>query len=158
VSSSKKVLAIARHEDPKITSERSVTWALEWLADRLWGRPVASIELTAPDARGAVEARFFEALNGADLSDDDLRTILRADEIVAKARAAAIKAMPLAQLESVAIAEAVAAGQTEEQAREDLRRQQRELRSMLLAELKRAAAGETDETTTATDGDTDDAA
>ncbi|HEX7838825.1 MAG TPA: hypothetical protein VF469_15215, partial [Kofleriaceae bacterium] len=42
------VLKIARGLDGKMQSERSKAWALDFLADRLWGKPAQSIELVAP--------------------------------------------------------------------------------------------------------------
>jgi hypothetical protein len=61
------VLAIARGTHETIKSERSRTWALEWLADRAFGRPVQSIELQMPEAA--------RPLNFAVLSDAELEAI-----------------------------------------------------------------------------------
>jgi hypothetical protein len=131
-----RVLAIARGEDRTMCSA-SVRWAaIEWCSDRLWGRAAQSIELTAPDAPAG--ARFSD-LDDANLSTDEMRELVtacdRIAELQAKARRPALKTMPLHELEPIA----VAAGQSEEQAREGLRQQHRELRSMPLV-----AAGEED--------------
>jgi hypothetical protein len=44
------VLAIARGTVATMASERSRTWALEWLADRAFGRPAQSLELSLGEA------------------------------------------------------------------------------------------------------------
>lgn len=138
-----RVLAIARGEDTEIRSERSRTWALEFLADRVWGRPAMSLELTAPDG----QRRSSDPLDGLDdsaLTTDEMRQIVQAcdtvERLTAKARAKTIKVMSVRDLEQVVIDGAVAAGQTEEQAREELRRRDRELKRMPLAELERELA------------------
>jgi hypothetical protein len=43
------IAAISRGEIPTMASERSRTWALEWLADRVFGRAAQSIDLTFGD-------------------------------------------------------------------------------------------------------------
>jgi hypothetical protein len=46
----KTITSIARGEISTMSSERSRTWALEWLADRAFGRPVQSLELSLGEA------------------------------------------------------------------------------------------------------------
>lgn len=69
-----RILAIARGEDKTIASERSRTWAWEWLGDRLWGRPAQSLELTSPDEPRAARVRFDDSA----LTTDELREIVAA--------------------------------------------------------------------------------
>jgi hypothetical protein len=45
----KTIAAISRGEIPTMASERSQTWALEWLADRVFGRAAMSVELSFGD-------------------------------------------------------------------------------------------------------------
>jgi hypothetical protein len=130
-----RVLAIARGEDATISSERSRTWALEWLADRVWGKPISSIELVgnAPQVPPRIDAN---------LSDEEMREIIRCCDRVAELQAKAVRRAPLAQLQEIA------AGESPESAA------QIRARGMSSAELRRVAAGlpPTDDTDD-TDGD-----
>jgi hypothetical protein len=51
----RRILAVARGEDEKLGDPQSVRWAHDWLADRAFGRPQQSIEVTTGDGPPVVD-------------------------------------------------------------------------------------------------------
>lgn len=60
------IVAISRGLVPSMASERSRTWALEWLADRVFGRAAMSVELSFGDD-APPKRRNYDALTMLEL-------------------------------------------------------------------------------------------
>lgn len=65
----REILSVARGQHKEITDARSRTWALEWLADRAFGKPIQAVDLHLAQA---AHAEPLAPLNMAGLTDSEL--------------------------------------------------------------------------------------